>query len=308
MKNYTKKSIKESNGITLIALVITIIVLLILAGVSISMLSGDNGILRQATNAKILTGKANIVEQAKLDILGQIAENKGQNISKDQLKIILNKYFENIDSLEIPNDLSDSDIKLNANQTYGGYQNIALSEIYNGKFETAESGISYSIGDYVTINGEGFYVIEDSPINQTIVKLLAAKNINTITNKQSDEASKVKFDISTNVYANSSIKEFVDIYVTSLGVNVVNSRLLLFEDLFTLGFVYGQGTIYSDNCPSFMMDYNTFWLGEKFNEEDDEVWVMSGGWGEAFYVYEINYGIRPVIEILKSNIPNDINE
>ena len=39
MKKYEKKSLKTSNGITLIALVITIIVLLILAGISISMLS-----------------------------------------------------------------------------------------------------------------------------------------------------------------------------------------------------------------------------------------------------------------------------
>jgi len=39
MKNHTKNSLKASNGITLIALVITIIVLLILAGISISMLS-----------------------------------------------------------------------------------------------------------------------------------------------------------------------------------------------------------------------------------------------------------------------------
>ena len=43
---------KKENGITLIALVITIIVLLILAGVSIAMLTGDNGILTQAQNAK----------------------------------------------------------------------------------------------------------------------------------------------------------------------------------------------------------------------------------------------------------------
>lgn len=39
MKKYAKESLKSSNGITLIALVITIIVLLILAGISISMLS-----------------------------------------------------------------------------------------------------------------------------------------------------------------------------------------------------------------------------------------------------------------------------
>lgn len=47
--------INESNkeyGITLIALVVTIIVLLILAGVSISMLSGDNGILKNAKKLK----------------------------------------------------------------------------------------------------------------------------------------------------------------------------------------------------------------------------------------------------------------
>lgn len=40
-----KQMMKERRGITLIALVITIIVLLILAGVSIAMLTGDNGIL-----------------------------------------------------------------------------------------------------------------------------------------------------------------------------------------------------------------------------------------------------------------------
>ena len=57
MKKRIKKSLKTSNGITLIALVITIIVLLILAGISISMLSGDNSILQKATDAKTETRK-----------------------------------------------------------------------------------------------------------------------------------------------------------------------------------------------------------------------------------------------------------
>ena len=52
-----KKSMRE-NGITLIALVITIIVLLILASVSIAMLTGNNGILTQAKNAKQATAEA----------------------------------------------------------------------------------------------------------------------------------------------------------------------------------------------------------------------------------------------------------
>ena len=46
---------KRENGITLIALVITIIVLLILAGVTIITLTGDNGILQKAGDAKKCT-------------------------------------------------------------------------------------------------------------------------------------------------------------------------------------------------------------------------------------------------------------
>ena len=61
--------IKNKNkGITLIALVITIIVLLILAGVSIAMLTGENGILMQAQNAKSVSKIADIKEKAIKDL------------------------------------------------------------------------------------------------------------------------------------------------------------------------------------------------------------------------------------------------
>ena len=51
---------KNNKGITLVALVITIIVLLILAGVSISMVVGQNGILSRATNASEKTSEADV--------------------------------------------------------------------------------------------------------------------------------------------------------------------------------------------------------------------------------------------------------
>ena len=121
------------------------------------MLSGDNSILQKATDAKTNTERANVIELAKTDILGQITENKGENISKDQLKTILSKYFENIDALEIPDDLSNSDIKLNTKQIYGGYQNIALIDIYNGKFKLAPIKTStFSVsngGEYQFVEG-----------------------------------------------------------------------------------------------------------------------------------------------------------
>ena len=59
---------KNNKGITLIALVITIIVLLILAGVSIAMLTGENGILTQATGAADKTAIAEAKEDAALQI------------------------------------------------------------------------------------------------------------------------------------------------------------------------------------------------------------------------------------------------
>ena len=58
----------NNKGITLIALVITIIVLLILAGVSIAMLTGQNGILTQASNAKSDTAKAEIAEKVNMAV------------------------------------------------------------------------------------------------------------------------------------------------------------------------------------------------------------------------------------------------
>lgn len=54
---------KFQKGITLIALVITIIVLLILAGVTISMLTGENGILNQSQRATTETYHGTVKDQ-----------------------------------------------------------------------------------------------------------------------------------------------------------------------------------------------------------------------------------------------------
>ena len=63
---------RKNRGITLIALVITIVVLLILASVSIAMLTGDNGILTQVQRAKEETGEAQKKEENLLTSYEQI--------------------------------------------------------------------------------------------------------------------------------------------------------------------------------------------------------------------------------------------
>ena len=70
-----RNKLKERKGITLIALVITIIVLLILAGVSIAMLTGENGILNQANKAKTETEYKGAEEKVKLAIMGARADD-----------------------------------------------------------------------------------------------------------------------------------------------------------------------------------------------------------------------------------------
>ena len=121
-----KLNLKERKGITLIALVITIIVLLILAGVSIAMLTGQNGILTQAQNSKQATEKAEVKERAQTDIVGVQTETESTEISKTALKRILDKYFDNV-----PNDIK-SDTEITAKAEYGGAK-MKVSDIYSGE-------------------------------------------------------------------------------------------------------------------------------------------------------------------------------
>ena len=85
---------KEANkGITLIALVITIIVLLILTGVTIATLTGDNGILNQAGKAKDKTTEAESIERVQVEVAGSYGLDG--TIDKNQL----NKNLGNIKGL-----------------------------------------------------------------------------------------------------------------------------------------------------------------------------------------------------------------
>ena len=91
MKENKKGLKRNEEGITLIALVITIIVLLILAGISIAMLTGENGILTQAQNAKKQTSIAEEKEQIALAYNAVKAEEKGGTVTADKLDKELEK-------------------------------------------------------------------------------------------------------------------------------------------------------------------------------------------------------------------------
>ena len=81
--------LKQQKGITLIALVITIIVLLILAGVSIKTLSVNNGLLNKVESSKKITNESTVLEEVKLQLLGSYSDNNILNYQ--DLKNNLNK-------------------------------------------------------------------------------------------------------------------------------------------------------------------------------------------------------------------------
>ncbi len=72
-----------SRGVTLIALVVTIIVLLILAGVSIAMLTGDNGILIQANEAKEKNTIGGEKEQIQLAVQSLKMKRQAENVTDE---------------------------------------------------------------------------------------------------------------------------------------------------------------------------------------------------------------------------------
>lgn len=84
---------KEKRGITLVALVVTIIVLIILAGISISLVLGENGILQKARDAKTQTDEEQIKERIKLAYHSALTGGEG-TYTKDTLMEELKNEFE----------------------------------------------------------------------------------------------------------------------------------------------------------------------------------------------------------------------
>lgn len=137
---------KNANGITLIALVITIIVLLILAGVTIAALSGDNGILRNAVRAKEETENAQREEQEKLNDIYEIMNNynggnTGGNRPQSKTSKYIVGYWENW-----RHDDTSTGIDLKLSDVPEGYDIVILAFVYGN----SDGTVTFSLNqDYL---------------------------------------------------------------------------------------------------------------------------------------------------------------
>ncbi len=201
MKQLTKTNQKErkNKGITLIALVITIIVLLILAAVSISTLTGDNGILTKASNAKRDTEEAAAREKVQMAVLASYGTDG--KIDIDQLNSNLNKV-EGID------------------KTSG--KGLPISDL-------DEDRTVYVDGYAITINKEGKVTVGDKENNETETSNLAKDKlkINPSATTEAQRSPYVSYNGMTCrvLYDNTSSYGLQIMPIESIGkVNIVNSR------------------------------------------------------------------------------------
>ena len=170
------KIFTTQKGITLIALVITLIILLILAAVTIAALSGDNGILSNAAKSKQETEKAEILEQIRLDIYGEIADNGGADPTEADIKRIADNYGD-IEGTTF------ADMVLITDK--GNYQ-IELSDIWTPGSSTQDPTDSLQPGEIATAEKNEYYDAESDkpdvpatvPVGFTVSNVEGEKTIN----------------------------------------------------------------------------------------------------------------------------------
>lgn len=139
---------KKNKGITLIALVITIVILLILAGITIAQLTG-NGLFEKAKLAREETLKSQIAEEIQIELMNIISKYTVEG--KKLTNVIIQEELENkLEGIEILNDLTGN---------YKGYK-YQIDDNFNVKIigESTDSikiKVNKNVGtSYIIINVE----------------------------------------------------------------------------------------------------------------------------------------------------------
>ena len=169
MKNLKTKAFKSTKGITLIALVVTIIVLLILAGVSIAMLTGNNGILTQGKRAKEEQAHAAVKEgimllyneyRTKQEVNSSKVQEETKVASTELVKIAANSGAEGTtENLGSFKDFIQSKNIINANGIIN-VRNLLGQTLSLGNGTSKESGDVYVFEEQKGIYKISYYTSE----------------------------------------------------------------------------------------------------------------------------------------------------
>ena len=177
---------EENTGITLIALVVTIIVLLILAGVSITMLTGQNGILNRAAEAKEKTEDAQKEEQVKIAVMSSVGTDGLINLN--QLKAEIEKQGGSVTGTIFPVAITNGNTSYQVDQ----YGNITEQT----KNENIEE--NWTVAD-ISNNNDEWYAYKDA----------SGKKADVNTPKLANGMTAIKYekDVEGSKWANAATKD-----------------------------------------------------------------------------------------------------
>ena len=272
---------KEMKGITLIALVITIVVLLILAGVSINLLLGDNGIITKAKEAQDSYSKSAVKEKVgfllneyEIDkatgenaefakflrknlqvgvaekedgsysfILGdwQVVTSESKIISIEKFKLDINKIYSSVTDMK--NDTSLAAGKIVKTE---GYYNKDLG---GGAYYDIVSTTSLSVDNATCIQLDNGLYAELHVINDTV----SVNQFGAYGDGEHDDANAIQLALNSK-YSNI-VFESVDYRIKSL-LRIKNSNTFLIGN--NAKIIYGNDFVWSDNsCAIYIVGSNT---------------------------------------------------
>lgn len=182
---------KQEKGITLVALIITIIVLLILAGVVIAMTIGDEGIINKSQHAVEEYKKSEIKEELQLAVTAIQMKLTGEN-KTISINTIANELRENYRKY-----LSETLQNLEDDGTNGEYKGYSFY-IDNKTFEVIL----------------GTTIINNESLNKNYIIFNGNSYIKTDIDEQELVAGNQEFTIAASVYINREIQSSI----TSMGI------------------------------------------------------------------------------------------
>ena len=279
---------KSQKGITLISLIVTIIVLIIIAGIGVATLTADNGVLRQVNSAKVEQLEANAREQVKLAVsavriaiaeasAGDNSYRADNNTGKIQAKLVevlnydksgLNGTF-GFGGNDLADNAAGSELKLsytgddyqnacnnaNANIVYTitvGQKVIELTDEVN---ETLKSSTNINVGNTIDANPgvlEGSGTESDPYVINSVEDLVFfAYQVRSGNNNYSGNT--IKLGLSLDFKSNES---YVQAYRTDYGTYGYDGEL---KTLLTSGEgFYPIGEKFSGNATESQKFYGTF--------------------------------------------------
>ena len=293
----------KEKGITLIALVVTIVVLLILAGVSISMLTGENGIITQASKATIENCHATVKDAISLAYNEYQTELKTSEKQNNFFDFLIEKKYIKEDGTIIAKELTGDTLKLGNGTDEKDVYKIEGSYIvkYYGNAETetkiiwevdeAQSNIELSTKYYIIMEPLEYdsKLPGDVDNDDVLTALDAELYLSKIqdSNYQTDLLTKFGREINWNNFTDLNSDGKIDENDASYVLNNKDFILNRKNDFYCL-----------------KINFKTNQIERIFFDETYQLWCNNENlhiYGDEFYSGNLDDGKHYVLELKKEN-------